>query len=177
MDMAGTIASISNTYWRGKRNRKHHDFKFIMKAMALLSAFFVWEYGSAQGPGKMESHQQIQAEDKVLPDWENPHVLGINKLPYHATLQLPSKEKDCKEIVSLDGRWRFHWSRNPEERPADFFQEDYDVSGWDYINVPGNWQTQGFGTPIYININYPFVRNRPSVTSEAPTAPRATARP
>ena len=130
MDMAETIASISNTYWRGKRNRKHRDFKFIMKAMALLSAFFVWEYGSAQEPGKMESHQQIQAEDKVLPDWENPHVLGINKLPYHATLQLPSKEKDCKEIVSLDGRWRFHWSRNPEERPADFFQEDYDVSGW-----------------------------------------------
>ena len=35
-------------------------------------------------------------------DWENPHVLGINKLPYHATLQLPSKQKECKEIVSLD---------------------------------------------------------------------------
>ena len=35
------------------------------------------------------------------PDWENPAVLGINKLPYHATLQLPSKEKACKEIVFL----------------------------------------------------------------------------
>ena len=51
-------------------------------------------------------------------DWENPAVLGINKLPYHATLQLPSKQKDCKEIVSLDGQWLFHWSRNPEERLA-----------------------------------------------------------
>ena len=99
-------------------------------------------------------------------DWENPAVLGINKLPYHATLQLPSKQKDCKEIVSLDGQWLFHWSRNPEERPADFYREDYDVSGWDKITVPGNWQMQGYGTPIYININYPFVRNRPSVTSE-----------
>ena len=47
-------------------------------------------------------------------DWENPAVLGINKLPYHATLQLPSKWKECKEIVSLDGQWLFHWSRNPE---------------------------------------------------------------
>ena len=101
-------------------------------------------------------------------DWENPSVLAINKLPYHATLQLPSKEKECKEIVSLDGRWRFHWSRRPEERPADFYREDYDVSQWDYITVPGNWQTQGYGTPIYININYPFVRNRPSVTTEPP---------
>ena len=95
-------------------------------------------------------------------------MLGINKLPYHATLQLPSKWKECKEIVSLDGQWLFHWSPKPEERPADFYKVDYDVSGWDKITVPGNWQTQGYGTPIYININYPFVRNRPSVTTEPP---------
>lgn len=105
---------------------------------------------------------------QTIPDWENPHVLGINKLPYHATLQLPSKEKECKEIVSLDGQWYFHWSKNPEERPADFFREDYDVSLWGRIAVPGNWQTQGYGTPIYTNMNYPFRRNRPSVTSEPP---------
>ena len=101
-------------------------------------------------------------------DWENPAVLGINKLPYHATLQLPSKQKECKEIVSLDGQWLFHWSRKPEERPADFYREDYDVSNWDKITVPGNWQMQGYGTPIYTNITYPFQRNRPSVTSEPP---------
>jgi beta-galactosidase len=101
-------------------------------------------------------------------DWEDPSVLGINKLPYHATLQLPSKWKECEEIVSLDGEWLFHWSPNPDARPADFYREDYDVSDWGRISVPGNWQTQGYGTPIYININYPFVRNRPSVTSEPP---------
>ena len=101
-------------------------------------------------------------------DWENPTVLGINKLPYHATLQLPSKEKVCKEIVSLDGQWLFRWSRNPEERAVDFYREDYDVSQWGKITVPGNWQTQGYGTPIYININYPFVKDRPRVTSEPP---------
>ena len=104
----------------------------------------------------------------TAPDWENPAVLGINKLPYHATLQLPSKWKECKEIVSLDGKWQFHWSRNPQERPAEFYRENFDVSSWDKIKVPGNWQTQGFGTPIYTNIDYPFKRNRPSVTSEPP---------
>ena len=101
-------------------------------------------------------------------DWENPAVLGIGKLPYHATLQLPSKEKACKEILSLDGQWLFHWSRKPEERPKDFFREDYDVSHWGRITVPGNWQTQGYGTPIYINIDYPFQKSRPSVTAEPP---------
>ncbi|MGN1254305.1 MAG: hypothetical protein ACI4T9_06920, partial [Prevotella sp.] len=42
-------------------------------------------------------------------DWENPAVLGINKLPYHSTLQLPSRQGECKEIVSLDGQWHFRW--------------------------------------------------------------------
>ena len=110
----------------------------------------------------------LTAQAQTAPDWENPAVLGINKLPYHATLQLPSKWKDCPEIVSLDGEWLFYWSRNPEERPMGFEREDYDVSQWHKIKVPGNWQTQGFGTPIYTNIEYPFKRNRPSVTSEPP---------
>ena len=55
--------------------------------------------------------QSLQSADgttgMAAPDWENPAVLGINKLPYHATLQLPSKWKECKEIVSLDGEWQF----------------------------------------------------------------------
>ena len=110
----------------------------------------------------------LQMQAQTNHDWENPAVLSINKLPYHATLQLPSKWKECQEIVSLDGEWLFHWSRNPDERPADFYKEDYDVSSWDKIAVPGNWQTQGYGTPIYININYPFVKDRPRVTTEPP---------
>ena len=110
----------------------------------------------------------VQMVAQEVRDWENPAVLSINKLPYHATLQLPSREKECKEIVSLDGQWFFHWSRNPEERSENFFREDFDVSSWGKISVPGNWQTQGYGTPIYININYPFARNRPSVTTEPP---------
>ena len=99
-------------------------------------------------------------------DWENPAVLGINKLPYHATLQLPSKQKECKEIVSLNGEWLFHWSKDPDSRPVEFYREDYDVSQWDMIRVPGNWQLQGYGKPIYVNMQYPFHRDRPSVTGE-----------
>ena len=99
-------------------------------------------------------------------DWENPSVLGINKLPYHSTLQLPSKEKDCKEIQSLNGTWKFHWSKDPESRPVDFYKDDFDVTHWDDITVPGNWQLQGFGKPIYVNMQYPFRRDRPKVTSE-----------
>ena len=108
----------------------------------------------------------ISAQAQQDRDWENPHVLGINKLPYHATLQLPSKESECKEIISLDGQWQFHWAKDPNSRPIGFERDDYDVSQWDKITVPGNWQLQGFGKPIYVNMQYPFHRDRPSVTGE-----------
>ena len=111
--------------------------------------------------------QQVGNETSGMThDWENPHVLGINKLPYHATLQLPSKQKDCKEIRSLDGQWLFHWSKDPNSRPVDFYREDFDVSGWNRITVPGNWQLQGFGKPIYVNMQYPFHRDKPNVMGE-----------
>ena len=116
----------------------------------------------------LASFLALTTQAQQVHDWENPAVLGAGKLPYHATLQLPSKWKECQEIVSLDGQWLFHWSKSPEQRPADFYREDYDVSRWDSITVPGNWQLQGYGVPIYVNIDYPFVRNRPSVTTEPP---------
>lgn len=110
--------------------------------------------------------ERFKAEQKESADWENPQVIGINKLPYHATLMLPSLQHECQEILSLNGEWSFHWSRNPEERPAGFEAEDYDVSTWDKIPVPGNWQMHNYGKPIYTNITYPFQRDQPSVTSE-----------
>ena len=120
--------------------------------------------GERMGYGDIEVVREVETTH----DWENPAVLGINKLPYHATLQLPSLESEHPEVVSLNGQWYFHWSKNPSERPQGFETDDYDISKWGKINVPGNWQTQNFGTPIYININYPFARNRPSVTSTPP---------
>lgn len=120
----------------------------------------------AEGKRMRAEDFEVVEQNKEKHDWEDPAVLGINKLPYHSTLQLPSKEKECKEIVSLDGQWLFRWSATPEQRPAGFEANDYDVSHWDRIEVPGNWQTQGFGTPIYTNMKYPFLRERPYVMGE-----------
>ena len=98
-----------------------------------------------------------------LPDWENPQVLAINKLPYHATLGNPSTHASNPQITYLDGVWKFCWSPDPDSRPAGFYTADYDVSGWSDIHVPCDWQMQGFGTPIYTNSRYPFRRDQPRV--------------
>ena len=99
-------------------------------------------------------------------DWENAQMLGRNKLDYHATLTLPSEKKSFKECQSLDGVWKFRWSKDPESRPVDFFKMDYDVADWDNIIVPCAWQLQGFGMPIYINMRPPFQMDKPRVTAE-----------
>ena len=103
-------------------------------------------------------------------DWENPQMIGQNKELPHATFTSWPDVKTVKTtetspfILSLNGKWKFHWSPKPEERPADFHKTDFDVSGWDEIVVPGNWQMQGFGIPIYTNIHYPFKKKPPYVT-------------
>ena len=110
----------------------------------------------------------LYAGAQEVPDWENPIVVGINKEPYHATLTLPSQKADCKEIISLNGKWRFQWSADPGKRPADFYKNDFNTDTWDTIIVPGAWQLQGYGKPIYSNVNYPFQKDAPKVTSEPP---------
>ena len=105
---------------------------------------------------------------QVVPDWENPEVIGINKEKPHATLYLGADKANSPNVVSLNGVWKFKWSPDPQSRPVNFFSESYPTKDWDDIVVPGNWELQGFGTPIYTNINYPFKKDQPRVTSEPP---------
>jgi len=112
-----------------------------------------------------------QAGPSTSPDWENPHVFGINKEPGRATFTpFPDESSAMREdqgspwVDSLDGTWKFHWVKSPDLRPINFYKPDFDVSSWKQIPVPSNWEMQGYGTPIYTNITYPFKRDAPRVT-------------
>lgn len=59
-------------------------------------------------------------------------------------------------MLLLNGRWKFHCVSKPADRPLDFFKTEVDVSAWQEIDVPGNWQLQGYDVPIYLNEGYPF---------------------
>ena len=111
-------------------------------------------------------------------DWENQHILGINKLPGHTTFNRYSSVEAMKaddaydrpwlhttsdRHLLLNGDWKFSWVRCPEERPVDFYRNNYDDSSWATIPVPSNWEMYGYGTPIYTNITYPFRNNPPYI--------------
>ncbi len=106
---------------------------------------------------------------KAQNDWENPQMIGQNKEKARATFYTYSNKKDALSFDPsksdnyhlLNDYWRFNWVKQPELRPVDFYQADYDVSGWDSIKVPSNWELEGYGTPIYTKSSYPFAMENP----------------
>ena len=105
-------------------------------------------------------------------EWEDPEIFEINREYPHATFYrhaskeaaLASESYEYSPFYqSLNGKWKFNWVKKPSERPAYFFNDDYDVSGWPEITVPSNWEIEGYGIPIYTNIVYPFPNNPPFI--------------
>jgi len=102
---------------------------------------------------------------------EDPEICQINKEDPHASfIPYATEEQAIKDslwlspyLSSLNGNWKFHWSKNPGERPYWFFKDNFDTRDWNDIKVPSNWQMEGYGYPIYSNMIYPFVKNPPFI--------------
>ena len=132
-------------------------FSLLLVAMSTLAAWSQnlegFEYGKATAPDGTE--------------WQSPERLGYNKLQPRACFTSFASAEEARRVLpehssrrlSLDGTWKFHFAKTPDERPADFFQLAYDCSAWDNISVPSCWNlvglqkdgTQRYGTPIYVN--------------------------
>lgn len=111
--------------------------------------------------------------------WEDETCFAENKEIGHATyMPYPSEkamlddrhfydtpwvETKSKNFHSLNGNWKFHFVPEPSQRPTDFYKENYDVSGWETIPVPSNWEMQGYDRPIYANVEYPHANIPPFI--------------
>lgn len=100
-------------------------------------------------------------------EWQSPDSVAVNKQQPHAWFFSFRNIDEARKVLpenssywkSLDGMWKFHWAPNPDERPKEFFRTDYDVSKWDDIKVPMNWNMAGlqrdgknkYGDPLYSN--------------------------
>lgn len=104
-------------------------------------------------------------------DWENTEIFSVNKEPAHATFIPFDKESldpwrdkfNSPFVKTLNGTWKFNFVKKPADRPQNFYKTDYDVSAWNDIKVPANWEMEGFGTPIYTDVPYPFPANPPFI--------------
>lgn len=107
-----------------------------------------------------------QDQENRYAEITNPKLVSINKLPPRSSFFSFTNATDAKEasysskgsnVLLLNGTWKFHYTKNFSERPMkDFYKMQFDAQSWNDIQVPGNWEVQGFGTPIYVNATYEF---------------------
>ena len=131
--------------------------------------------------GSLFTLEGVAPDDLPMPNvWEDETFFGENKeeghavyMPYasvadmkaDARYELPWLEPETANYVSLNGVWKLNWVETIAERPgkADFWSDDADVSKWDEISVPSCLEMNGYGDPLYINVNYPFNNNPPMI--------------
>lgn len=122
---------------------------------------------AAWADGTLGGYFYQQQEAPTGWEWQSPDSVAVNKLQPHAWFFSFRNVDEARKVLpenssywkSLDGMWKFHWAPNPDERPKDFFRTDYDVSKWDDIKVPMNWNMAGlqrdgknkYGDPLYSN--------------------------
>ena len=122
------------------------------------------------------------AQKQLLPEWQSQYAVGLNKLAPHtyvwpyanaSDIEKPGGYEQSPYYMSLNGKWKFHWVKNPGNRPKDFYQPSYYTGGWADINVPGNWERQGYGTAIYVNETYEFDDKMFNFKKNPPLVPHA----
>jgi len=114
----------------------------------------------------------VMATEK--PNWQNHQVFAINKQAPHATLfpylseqaALVDQPSQNSNYLLLNGLWQFNWQKDPKQAPKGFEQKNYDDSQWSQIPVPGNWEIEGFGYPIYLDERFPFTTTWPDAPED-----------
>ena len=88
-----------------------------------------------------------------LPDWLDPQIFERNREPMRTAFTT-----DRTHVFPLNGTWKFNFNEVAEGRPEDFFAVGYDDSAWGTIPVPGIWELNGYGDPVYTSRNYAWER-------------------
>jgi beta-galactosidase len=116
------------------------------------------------------SQNDIDFTNDNDPVWQEQQIWQINreaphahKIPYRFKHEISEDIRTSSLILPLNGMWKFQLVKKPSDRPKDFFLANYDLSGWDDIPVPSNWEVLGYDIPIYTNIKYPHQTTPPRI--------------
>ena len=81
--------------------------------------------------------------------------MHTNYFAYSSSEEAAKADKEnSSNFMTLNGIWKFNWVKNADARPTDFFRTDYNDKGWGQMKVPGVWEMNGYGDPIYVNVGY-----------------------
>ena len=108
------------------------------------------------------------------PEIQDANIIGINKLPPRTAIWPAPSAQEAQNtnyehsvwVKSLNGKWDFFWSPDPQSRPVNFYKPEFNRNDWKKIEVPSIIERQGYGTPLYVNSTYPFKVNPPFIMDE-----------
>ncbi len=106
----------------------------------------------------------IARDKSTAKEWENQYLLHINREDARASFWGYS-EVPGDRLVSLNGDWKFHWVEEPSQKISNFWTKEFNDKSWNNLQVPSNWELNGYGTPIYVSAGYSFKIDPPFVTS------------
>ena len=136
---------------------------------------------SGYSSGSLFTLEEIVPDDVPTANvWEDETFFGENKeegratyMPYasvasmkaDARYEFPWLDPENAEWMSLNGEWNINWVEAIADRPGKdaFWGDDADVSAWNTIKVPSCLEMEGYGAPLYVNVNYPFNNNPPLI--------------
>ncbi len=115
----------------------------------------------------------IMAQTKIIQptftEWKDLSVNEVNRFPIHSNFFsfLTNSDKGFREMdkkksenyLSLNGDWKFKWVEHANQRPTDFYKTDFDDGHWGTMSVPGIWEVNGFGDPVYLNVGFAWRGN------------------
>ena len=106
--------------------------------------------------------------------WNDVSVYAVNKVPPRTNV-IPYQDenginnleyRESPYYQCINGTWKFNWVEKPADKPQGFYAEGYDVTSWGSIPVPGNWEMNGYGVPVYVNQTNEFPSNQPYAPTE-----------
>lgn len=151
-----SYCTIQNKFLHLKTHNQYtHNMKHFFKTVLLLSA-------------------TLSCFAQTPPEIQDANIIGINKLPPRTAIWPAPSAQEAQNtnyehsvwVKSLNGKWDFFWSPDPQSRPVNFYKPEFNRNDWKKIEVPSIIERQGYGTPLYVNSTYPFKVNPPFIMDE-----------
>mgnify|MGYP002104850243 FL=1 len=151
-----SYCTIQNKFLHLKTHNQYtHNMKHFFKTVLLLSA-------------------TLSCFAQTPPEIQDANIIGINKLPPRTAIWPAPSVQEAQNtnyehsvwVKSLNGKWDFFWSPDPQSRPVNFYKPEFNRNDWKKIEVPSIIERQGYGTPLYVNSTYPFKVNPPFIMDE-----------
>lgn len=136
------------------------------KNLLFLTCLFIGSYTFAHS----------QDVEPTFNERQNLQINAVNRFPLHTNFFAfkPNDKgldninpKESGNYMSLNGKWRFKWVENADQRPTNFYETTFNDSKWGTINVPAIWEVNGFGDPVYLNVGFAWrgnFKNNPPYT-------------